>query len=117
MVELRRELECTVRELRATASSASQPNTGPNNSEMLYPLAEISDSLLKLDMMTKTLPRENIVLRRLYFDAIHRREDTVDNAHSRTFTWILDEEIEDDKDVVEDDDGYVNVLFKSSSWS
>ncbi|KAL1967855.1 hypothetical protein VTN77DRAFT_2544 [Rasamsonia byssochlamydoides] len=52
--------------------------------------------------MTKTLPRENIVLRRLYFDAMHRREDAVENAESGTFTWML-EEIEHGNDAVEGD--------------
>ncbi len=59
-------------------------------------LGDIRSSLSKIASMAESLPRENQVLRRLYFDSVYSREDMISDAESKTFTWIVEEGEGDD---------------------
>lgn len=48
--------------------------------------------MAKIEIRARALPRENAVLRRLYFDTMYSREDTISMAESGTFKWMLGEQ-------------------------
>ncbi|CZR70135.1 uncharacterized protein PAC_20036 [Phialocephala subalpina] len=84
--ELRKELASSVQQLRAaplkTADDAAVPQL----------LAELRDIMAKIEIRPRALPKENAVLRRLYFDTMYSREDNISMAESGTFKWMLGEQ-------------------------
>jgi ABC-type glutathione transport system ATPase component len=48
--------------------------------------------MTKIEIRARALPRENAVLRRLYFDTMYSREDNISMAESGTFKWMLGEQ-------------------------
>ncbi|KAH0534152.1 hypothetical protein FGG08_007261 [Glutinoglossum americanum] len=61
-----------------------------NGLEQTESLAEIRTSLSKLQGLVNLISKENRVLRRLYFESVHLREDNIAEAESGTFAWILE---------------------------
>jgi hypothetical protein len=55
-------------------------------------LAELRGIMAKIEIRARALPRENAVLRRLYFDTMYSREDNISMAESGTFKWMLGEQ-------------------------
>ena len=101
---LRQELDQAVKALLETKDKA-RPNADEEN---IYPSTNLCSTLSRLQSMSKSLSRENQILRRLYFDNIYAREDTIADAESGTFKWILEED--EDKSIhsiAEHDDGSI----------
>lgn len=55
-------------------------------------MRDIRDSLKTLSSMMSTIPRENIILRNLFFASMNLREEAITNAEDGTFEWIFEEE-------------------------
>jgi len=53
-------------------------------------LTEIRISLSKLAKISNSISRENLCLKRLYFDSMHRREDSVEDPQGGSFGWMLE---------------------------
>lgn len=53
-------------------------------------LSRLGNLLNDLQSLTGTLPKENLILSRLYFDSMHQREDSVSDPEGDTFRWIVD---------------------------
>lgn len=53
-------------------------------------LENIRLALCKLYPMAELVPRQSRVLRRIYFDSIYTREDTVAAAEGGTFQWMIE---------------------------
>jgi hypothetical protein len=73
-----------------------------DGAEQIKSLAEICFSLSRLQLMTKSMSRENRILRRLCFESIYAREDAIAKAESGTFRWILEETDYKSSEVVKD---------------
>ena len=86
---LRKELEQAVQEFLKRSDDNVETNRN-NESEQMKSLAEIRNSLSRLYVLANSMSRENRILSRLYFKSIYSREDTIANAESGTFTWILE---------------------------
>jgi hypothetical protein len=85
---LRQELNQAVKELLETKDNA-RPN---EDKKKIYSSMDICSALSTLQSMSRSLSRENQILRRLYFDNIYAREDTITDAEGGTFKWILEED-------------------------
>jgi hypothetical protein len=63
-------------------------------------LAEIYASLVTLASKLETIPKantaENHILRRLYFNSMHSRQDTIADVEGGTFNWLLEGEYKDE---------------------
>jgi hypothetical protein len=70
-----------------------------DEAEQIKSLAEIRFSLTRLQVMTKSMPRETRVLSRLYFESMYAREDIIVDAESGTFGWIVEGGLESSKKV------------------
>ncbi|KAH6714421.1 hypothetical protein BKA61DRAFT_359607 [Leptodontidium sp. MPI-SDFR-AT-0119] len=98
---LRQELNLAVKVLLETKDNA-RPNEDEEN---IHSSMDICSALSRLQSMSRSLSRENRILRRLYFDNIYAREDTIADAESGTFKWILEEdENESIHSIAENDD-------------
>jgi hypothetical protein len=98
---LRHELNLAVKALIDTKDNA-RPNEDEEN---INSSMDICSALSRLQSMSRSLSRENRILRRLYFDNIYAREDTIADAESGTFKWILKEdENESIHSITENDD-------------
>lgn len=99
---LRQELNQAVKALLETKDNA-RPD---EDKKKMYSAMDICSALLTLQSMSRSLSRENQILRRLYFDNIYAREDTITDAESGTLKWILEED-EDESiySIAENDDG------------
>ena len=86
---LRKELQQAVQEFLKRSDDNVETNRN-NESEQMKSLAEIRNSLSRLYLLANSMSRENRILSRLYFKSIYSREDTIANAESGTFTWILE---------------------------
>ena len=53
---------------------------------------EVRDSLKTLSSMMSAVPRENSILRNLFFPSMNLREETIASAEEGTFEWIFEEE-------------------------
>ncbi|OOQ91415.1 hypothetical protein PEBR_00570 [Penicillium brasilianum] len=58
------------------------------------PFAELGASLFKFQTVTTSMLQENKILERLAFPSMYSRENNIENAESRTFAWMVDEECE-----------------------
>ncbi|KAK0646910.1 hypothetical protein B0T16DRAFT_458790 [Cercophora newfieldiana] len=76
--------------LNEAASSNESGETGSGK------LAQLRGLLLAIQSIARTLPNENAILGRLYFDSIYLREDSVSDAEEGTFRWIADDRSESD---------------------
>ncbi len=75
------------------ASSAEAVNVPFGHlDEQIKSLKEVRDSLTALYSMTTSMPRENRILRQLFFPSMYNREDNMQPAGDGTFKWILEEE-------------------------
>ena len=63
-----------------------------DDSAVPHLLAQLCGIMTEIETRARALPRENSVLRRLYFDAMYSREDNISTAASGTFKWILGEQ-------------------------
>jgi hypothetical protein len=86
---LRKELGQAVQEFLKKSDENIETNRN-NESEQVKSLAEIRNSLSRLYVLADSMSRENRILRRLYFKSMYSREDTIANAESGTFAWILE---------------------------
>lgn len=91
---LRKELDRAVQEALRNAQQNSE-----NEHESMK---DIRLGLSKLLSQARSIKQENYILCRLYFDSMYKREDTVADAESGTFTWIVEEDHW--PDIVEDED-------------
>jgi hypothetical protein len=66
---------------------------------------EIRRSLSKLQSMMKLVSKENRILGRLRFQSMYTRQDTIGEAESGTFGWILEDEDDRSTSSCEIDDG------------
>ena len=85
-MELRKELASSVKQLR------SEPLKTTGDPAVPQLLAELRGIMAKIEIRARALPRENAVLRRLYFDTMYSREDNISMAESGTFKWMLGEQ-------------------------
>ena len=74
---LRRELEQAVWELREKSNKNVVGTNHNDEAEHVKSLSEIRFSLVRLQLMAKSISRENCILRRLYFDSMYARESCV----------------------------------------
>lgn len=86
---LRKELGQTVQEFLKKSDENIETNRN-NESEQMKSLAEIRNSLSRLYVLANSMSRENRILSRLYFKSMYSREDTIADAESGTFAWILE---------------------------
>jgi len=101
---LRQELNQAVKALLDT-----KDKTGPNENEgKICSSTDICSALSRLQSMSRSLSRENQILRRLYFDNIYAREDNIADAMSGTFKWIV-EENEDESIYSTEEDEYGSI--------
>lgn len=56
------------------------------------PLAKLGASLFEFQTVTTSISRENKILERLAYTAMYSRENTIENAESGTFAWMVNEE-------------------------
>ena len=84
---LRAELQDTIQLLKP---STQEDYSDSNETASLF--RKLHDLVTKVEDTTKVLPRQIIVLRRLYFESMFSREDSVRTAEHGTFNWIVDEE-------------------------
>jgi len=61
------------------------------NREQMFPSEDFRSALSRLQIMSRSLSRENEILRLLYFDNMYSREDAITEAESGTFRWIVEE--------------------------
>ncbi|KXX77768.1 Vegetative incompatibility protein HET-E-1 [Madurella mycetomatis] len=108
---IRAELRRILEELRSASSSATavhpvqqSPSAGtPTETDTgtEQPIAKagatdtdelprLGNLLNDLQSLAGTLPKENFILSRLYFDSMHQREDSVSDPEYGTFRWIVD---------------------------
>ncbi len=67
---------------------------------------DICFGLSRLQSMSRSLSRENQILRRLYSNSMNAREDNIPDAERGTFEWIIEEdENKYINSATEDDDG------------
>ena len=55
-------------------------------------LAQLSNSLVKLQILTSLISRENIILQCLSFPSMYDREDSINDAESGTFSWMVEKQ-------------------------
>ena len=79
-----------------TSVSGNQTNDAERSelANVTGPLAELRSNLSRLSALAESLPRENHILRLLYFDSMYSREDTVADAEARTYAWLLKDDDE-----------------------
>ncbi|KAH6708921.1 hypothetical protein BKA61DRAFT_128968 [Leptodontidium sp. MPI-SDFR-AT-0119] len=58
-----------------------------------YLYLNLTEQLGRLTSLTEHMLKENRVLRRLYFDSMYHREKTVSNPAADTFSWVLEERV------------------------
>jgi hypothetical protein len=118
---LREELNEAVKALLETKDKAR-----PNEDEVISPSTDICSTLSRLQSMSRSLSQENQILRRLYFDNIYAREDTIADAESGTFKWILEEDedksihsisVKDDESVHSTEEDYERLSLSSEQFS
>jgi hypothetical protein len=97
---VRKELNQAVKALLEIKDTA-RPNA---DEEKIHPSTDICSALSRLQSMSRSLSRENQILRRLYFANIYAREDTIANAEGGTFKWILEDEDKSIHSIAKDDD-------------
>lgn len=67
-------------------------------------LAQLSKSLAKLQPLTTLISRENKILQCLSFPSMYDREDSIHDAESGTFSWMVEKQsIGDGEDDYDDD--------------
>lgn len=68
-------------------------------------LVDVHSMLLRVSQVTATISREDWILNKLSFEEMYNRELSIEDAHSKTFRWLLyDSSDEDlDKDVKDDE--------------
>jgi hypothetical protein len=69
---------------------AHDAETKSPEDEAFQLLTELRNVLVSLRERSDLLPKETAILRRLYFDSIHRREDAVGTAEEGTFEWLFE---------------------------
>ncbi|KAF2228710.1 hypothetical protein EV356DRAFT_537856 [Viridothelium virens] len=52
-------------------------------------LVEVHNMLLRVTQVTATISREDWILNKLSFDEMHDRELSIEDAHAKTFRWLL----------------------------
>ena len=97
---VRKELNQAVKALLEIKDTA-RPNA---DEEKIHPSTDICSALSRLQSMSRSLSRENQILRRLYFANIYTREDTIANAEGGTFKWILEDEDKSIHSIAKDDE-------------
>ena len=60
-------------------------------------LLDLERGLQDLSSLITTVPRENIILEKLYYDSLDLRERTIVNAENGTFEWLFEEELDRDE--------------------
>ena len=60
-------------------------------------LKDIRIALSDVAEATTTIAREDRVLKKLKFDSMYSREDSIENAHFQTFKWLLQDPNDDSK--------------------
>ena len=98
---LRQELNQAVKALLETKDNA-RPD---EDKKKTYSSMDICSALSTLQSMSRSLSRENQILRRLYFDNLYAREDTITDAESGTFKWILEEDEDESIYSIGENDG------------
>ena len=57
--------------------------------ETSFLLRNLSSRMSELEQCTKNAQKHTTFLRSLYYDAIQSRHDNIDEAHAKTFGWVL----------------------------
>jgi hypothetical protein len=82
--------------MRSSSSRKGQARTSRYPEEQVKSLQDIQNLLAALQSKTKLMPLEHRILGRLFFESMHQREDSIQDAVAGTFEWILDEEKDND---------------------
>ncbi|KAH6694283.1 hypothetical protein BKA61DRAFT_662945 [Leptodontidium sp. MPI-SDFR-AT-0119] len=95
MTEVHKDLSQNIKQLRdmTSRSGESERRAGIEDKQIL---TEVRVSLSKLVLLTKNITRENSVLKRLYFQSMYQREDSVEDPDGGSFGWILGSRAEQD---------------------
>ncbi|KAH8198088.1 hypothetical protein TruAng_007760 [Truncatella angustata] len=73
--------------LRTTGSSSAKPT----EERLINVIETVKNGLTSLCHLLQVVPYENCLLRYLSFDSVDSREDSIQNAGSGTFGWILND--------------------------
>lgn len=88
MTEVHEDLARRIAQLQDTKNTPAESKLQPSTENTEH-LTEIRNSLSKLVVMANTIPRQNILLKKLYFESMHQREDSVEDPQAGSFRWML----------------------------
>jgi len=73
------------------ATLSAQEQASQRQASISRSLADLLQHLHSFGALAESIPRENRVLKRLYFTSMHYREGNIDKPASDTFCWMLDQ--------------------------
>jgi hypothetical protein len=59
------------------------------------PYKKLCYMLLKMTQARTTIGQEELILEKLRFDEMHRRELSIEDAHAKTFRWLVHNPVDD----------------------
>lgn len=80
-----------IAKIETIQSSLPNQTSGPEDT----PYHELHSMLAKITEARVTISREDFILEKLKFDEIHRRELSIEDAHARTFRWLVYAPVDD----------------------